>query len=184
MRLSEITTEVYGYTTSVFMILVSCHYELSETQNSTPNLNWRWTINLLKLSPKNWRMYLHEIANFILCDSYEIVKHHNISSLGIQFLIFFLRFSIFQANLKLIPTYLFNRLHRSHKYFDHFLSYFKIRIVASKRKPPWSSLIKRSLSTFINKCLIVIQRESTLTLRGLSWPWRKRFVPGIISFVS
>ena len=53
-----------------------------------------------------------------------------------------------------------------------------------KAKPPLISLIKRSLSTFINKCLIVIQRDSTLTLWGLSWPWRKRFVPGIISFVS
>ena len=164
MRLSEITTEVYGYTTSVFMILVSCHYELSETQNSTPNLNWRWPINLLKFSPMNWWMYLHEISNFILCDSDEIVKNHNISSLGIQFLIFFEILS-FPSYLKLIPTYLFNRLHWSHKYFDPFLSYFKIRIVASKRKPPLLSLIKRSLSTFTNKCLIVIQRESTLTLR-------------------
>lgn len=101
---------------------------------------------------------------FILCDSYEIVKHHNISSLGILFFFFLLRFYILQAYLQLIPTYLFNRLHRSHKYFVHFLSYFKIRIVASKRKPPLSSLIKRSLSTFINKCLIVIQREITSTL--------------------
>ena len=95
-----------------------------------------------------------------------------------------LRFYIFLATLKLIPTYLFNRLHRSHKYFVHFLSYFKIRIVASKRKPPLSSLIKRSLSTFLNKCLIVIQRETTLTLCDLSYSWRKRFVPGIICFVS
>ena len=136
MRLSEITTEVYGYTTSVFMILVSCHYELSETQHSTPNLNWRWSINLLKFSPKNWRVYFHEISNFILCDSYEIVKHHNISSLGIQFFNFLLRYYIFQATFKLIPTYLFNRLHRSHKYFVHFLSYFKIRTVESELSHP------------------------------------------------
>ena len=73
--------------------------------------------------------------NFLLCDSYEIVKNHNISSLGIQFLIF-VEILYFPATLKLFQTYLFNRLHRSHKYFVHFLSYFKIKTVESKQKPP------------------------------------------------
>ena len=57
MRLSDITTEVYGCTISVFMILASCHYVLSETQNSIPIMHWQWTINLLKLSLMNWRTY-------------------------------------------------------------------------------------------------------------------------------
>ena len=136
MRLSEITTEVYGYTTTVFMISVSCNYELSETQNSTPNLNWRWTINLLKFSPTNWRMYPTEISNFYFCViPMKLLHTITFLPLGSSFN-FLLRFYILLAILTLIPTYLFNRLHRSHKYFDHFLSYFKIRIVASKRKPP------------------------------------------------
>ena len=163
MRLSEITTEVYGCTISVFMILASCHYVLSETQNSIPIMHWRWTINLLKLSLMNWRRYHMKSLIFFWVIPMKLLTPITFLPLGSSFN-FCWDFINFLAKLKLSPTYLFNRLHRSHKYFVHFLSYFKIRIAESKRKPPLFSLIKRSLSTFINKCLIVIQRESTLTL--------------------
>ena len=166
------------------MILVSCHYELSETQNSTP-MNWRWPINLIKFSPMNWRMYLHEISISFLFAWFQwncYTPWHFFPRDPVLY--FYLRFHInpshykINSNLLVQQTTLVSQVLCSRSFLYQELHCW------IKAKPPLISLIKRSLSTFINKCLIVIQRESTLTLRGLSWPWRKRFVPGIISFVS
>ena len=134
MRLSEITTEVYGCTISVFMILASCHYVLSETQNSIPNTNWWWTINLLKLSLMNWRTYNMKSLIFFWVIPMKLLTPITFLPLGSSFK-FLLRFYIyiFPSQIKLSPTYLFNRLHRSHKYFVRFLSYIKIRNFESKR---------------------------------------------------
>ena len=164
------------------MILVSCHYELSETQNSTPK-NWRWQINLIKFSPMNWRMYLHEISIFFFSIPMKLLHTITFLPMGSSYN-FYLRFYTYPSHLKINSNLLVQQTTPVSQVLCSLSFLYQELNCWIKAKPPLISLIKRSLSTFINECLIVIQRDSTLTLWGLSWSWRKRFVPGIISFVS
>ena len=157
MRLSEISTEDYGYTISVFVILASCQYVLSETYNSIPTMHWRWTIKFalvftheLTNSPK-W-LY-HEICNFSFCVILmKLLNTITFLPLESSFNFFSLRFhlKVFSTcHLNSLHTYLFNRPHWSHKYFSRFLSYVKIGNFELKRKPPKLALLKDVFQHFL-----------------------------------
>ena len=170
MRLSEITTEVYGYTITVFMILASCHYVLSETHNSIPTMHWRWTIKFalvftheLTNSPK-W-LY-HEISNFSFCVILMKLLH-TITFLPLESNFNFswdFTPSISNMSLKYYPNLLVQQTTLVSQVLHSVSLLCQDQELWTEAKATLISLIKRCLSTLLNKWLIVIQRETTQTL--------------------
>ena len=66
----------------------------------------------------------------------------------------------------------------------NFRSYTKIWRLVEAKSHPYSLILKRCLSMLLNKHLSILLWETTQTLLSLSWLWGKRFVPGIIHFMS
>ena len=152
------------------MILAWCHYVLSETHNSVPIMHWRWTIkfalvftNELTKSPMG--LYL-EISKFSFCVI--LTKLLN----PITFLPLESSFIFFEISPKSI-------LHMPLKFSSHLLvqqTTLVSQVLQSisvlcqaqefytEAKATQISLIKRSLSTLLNKRLIVIQRETKKSL--------------------
>ena len=186
MRLSATTTEVYGYTTSMLMILVSCHYVLSETHNSIPIMHWRWTIKC-----SSFHLWINETTFVeVPWNLREILMKMSITTNFIPIrssFYFFIGISNYLLSTSRWicsqPTCLIGRISLTSTLF-----YFGLMSITKtwiEAKATINSLMyKRFLSMLLNKYLIVIQQESTQALWSLSWLWRKRFVPGIHWFMS